>query len=240
MPHQQKHRGLHSLDLELFNEKWVKIMQEALQDMTYLLNRGFAENSSLKIVGDRYRLQKRQRQALMRAVCTDESKAVRKAKQIPHTAISGKAVAIDGYNLLITTESALSDGIILHCRDNCYRDIASVHGTYRKVEETLPAIRLIGKTLKNLGASSVKWFLDAPISNSGRLKQLLLEESSQHQWNWEAELVNSPDKTLVAVPEIVISSDGWVIEHADAWTNFQGYLIKEYIKPSHVKTFYTT
>lgn len=238
MPNKQKHRGLHSLDLQLFSEKWVETMREAVKDVVYLLNRGFAENSVLKIVGDRYRLQKRQRQALMRAVCTDEILLTSQQKQIDWNQLSGKSVVIDAYNLLITTESALSDGIILHCKDGCYRDIASVHGTYRKVAETLPAIRLIGQALQSLGVTKAHWFLDSPISNSGRLKQLLLEEATQNQWNWEAELVHSPDKTLVERSEIVISSDSWVVTQATAWTNFQGYLITEHIKPNNIKKFW--
>src|SRR6266404_1471952 len=43
---------------------------------------------------------------------------------------------IDGFNLILTLESALGGGVMLVGRDGCYRDMASVHGTYRRVEET--------------------------------------------------------------------------------------------------------
>ena len=95
------------------------------------------------------------------------------------TQLKGKKLFIDGYNLLITIESALSGGFIFVGRDGCYRDLASVHGTYRRVEETLPAIMTIGKSLMELGVEGVQWYFDAPISNSGRLKVYVHELAVQ-------------------------------------------------------------
>ena len=43
-------------------------------------------------------------------------------------------------NVLITLESALGGGVLLRCRDGCLRDMASLHGTYRIVDETDPAL----------------------------------------------------------------------------------------------------
>ena len=81
-----------------------------------------------------------------------------------------KQLLLDGYNVLTTIEAALSGGVVLACRDGCYRDMASIHGTYRKVEETPPALMLIGKIAAELGVASCLWYLDSPVSNSGRLK----------------------------------------------------------------------
>ena len=54
--------------------------------------------------------------------------------------VANRELWIDGYNALTTIESALSGSVILRARDGCYRDMASMHGTYRKVQETVPAI----------------------------------------------------------------------------------------------------
>ena len=43
---------------------------------------------------------------------------------------------IDGYNVLTTVESALAHGLLLIGRDGCMRDLASMHGSWRKVDET--------------------------------------------------------------------------------------------------------
>ncbi len=142
-------------------------------------------------------------------------------------ALAGEPIAIDGYNLLITIESALSGGIILAGRDGCLRDLASLHGTYRTVEETLPAARLIGEHLHALHPASIDWYVDAPVSNSGRLRALLLEESAREGWGWSITLDNNPDKVLAASSAIVVSSDSWVIDHAGRWTNLADALLRE-------------
>ena len=38
--------------------------------------------------------------------------------------------------MLTTIEAALAGGVILAARDGAYRDMASMHGSYRKVAET--------------------------------------------------------------------------------------------------------
>ncbi len=126
-------------------------LREALADFSMLLTKGYADKSSLKLVGDRFSLTQRQRLALMRAACSDQQLQSRLARQVPVGKLAGRPIAIDGYNLLITIEAALSGGLIFKGRDGCFRDLASIHGTYRKVEETIPAIQLIGDFLAQIG-----------------------------------------------------------------------------------------
>lgn len=235
MPNNQRHRGQHSDDIKNFNEKWIPILRKAVSDLSFLLSNGYSEKSSLKLVGDRYRLNARQRQALLRASCSEESRFYRTRRQVEAELLKGEEIAIDGYNLLIITEVALSNGIILACRDECYRDIASIHGTYKKVAETIGAIHLIGKTLHQLGIKKACWYLDSPVSNSGRLKQLLLEEADKHGWDWEAELVYNPDKALVETGQIVISSDGWVIDNITCWFNMFGHMLENKLLNANLK-----
>ena len=225
---QQKHRGQHSQDEGLFGTKWKVPLREAVEDLSHLLSRGYGEPSALKLVGDRYRLHKRQRMALMRASCSDEAKAHRLAISQPPGTLEGKELIIDGYNLLITTESMLAGGIILHCRDGCYRDIASVHGTYRKVEETLPALGLVGRMLASFNISQALWVFDAPVSNSGRLKVLMHELATAHGFAWDIILDNNPDKVIAhQVERLPITSDGWILDQCEASFNLPGYLLGE-------------
>ena len=235
MPNNQRHRGQHSDDVKNFNEKWVAILKKAVSDLSFLLSNGYAEKSSIKLVGDRYRLNARQRQALLRAGCGEELRLYRTSHAVEAEALKGKEIAIDGYNLLIIIEVALSNGIILACRDECYRDIASVHGTYKRVEETIPAIQLIGTTFQNLGVTKVHWYFDKPVSNSGRLKQMLLDEAGEQGWTWDAELVYNPDKTLTETGKIVVTSDGWVIDNSEQWFNMMDYMITQKLLTANVK-----
>jgi hypothetical protein len=225
MPDTRSHRGKHPEDEDLFNAKTLPILRQAVADLSLLRTRGYAEKSSIKLVGDRYNLTTRQRLAVLGASCSDSSLDFRKQHEISIKACAGKPIAIDGYNLLITIESALSGAFLFEGRDGCYRDVASVHSTYRQVEETLGALLWIGACLSPLGASEIHWYLDSPISNSGRLKKLLKETSTQYQWSWKATLISNPDSLLIETQSIVISSDSWILDHADQWCNLTKLIV---------------
>src|SRR5205823_2381462 len=158
-------------------------------ELSWLLTRGYPIHASLKLVGDRYGLGERQRVAVSRAACSDTSRAKRQANRLPLESIADESVIVDGFNLLITVEAALSGGAILVCRDGCLRDLASVHGSYRHVQETEAALCLLGETLQTFAPATVEWLLDRPISNSGRLAQQIRDLAAQRSWPWSVELV---------------------------------------------------
>ena len=125
--------------------------------------------SSLKLVGDRHGLRERQRLAVSRCACSDQDMQYRKDHCVSVEQLRNQQVIVDGFNLIITIEAALSGGPLLIGVDDCIRDLSSVHGSYRSVEETDRAILMIGEALQRLAPSSVWWLLDRPVSNSGRL-----------------------------------------------------------------------
>src|SRR5690606_18093138 len=106
-----------------------------------------------KIVGDRYNLTARQRTAIQRCAAPDQAVAGRAARRLTPAQAAGRPLLLDGYNVLTTVEAALAGGVLLVGRDGCLRDLASVHGTWRCVEETRPALRLAAATLARLGAA---------------------------------------------------------------------------------------
>jgi hypothetical protein len=95
---------------------------------------------------------------------------------------------------------------MLACRDGTYRDMASMHGSYRKVAETRPALQLIGRHCARQGFSECLWYLDRPVSNSGRLKTIMHEVAAEAGWNWQVELVPNPDRVLVEIDQLVADS----------------------------------
>lgn len=228
-----RNRGKQSGDDKLFSEKWHSIFEEAVDDACYLFSRGHAENSAIQIVGNRYKLNKRQRDAVLRISCSNESKLNRKKSEVKIQELENSVVEIDGFNQLILLESALSGAFLLKGRDGLYRDLSSVHGSYKRVVKTEEAINLIGKILNNYKVKLAKWYLDQPVSNSGRLKTRLLELSKENGYNWEVDLVYNPDKVLSESENIVISSDAWVLDHAKQWFNLGAILIENYINNSN-------
>ncbi|WP_215224029.1 DUF434 domain-containing protein [Echinicola shivajiensis] len=229
-----RNRGKRSSDDKWFADKWHPIFKEAVNDLCYFLSRGYAERSALQIVGNRYKLNKRQRKAIYRMSCSDEQVALRTRSSCNVGSVKHEEVEIDGFNLLILLESILSGAYVFKGRDGLFRDISSVHGSYRRVLKTESAIILVGNALKELEVGPVKWYFDRPVSNSGRIKTKLLEISDNNGFNWEAELVMNPDKVLVTSSKIVITSDGGILDHVGKWFNLGAYLIDNHINHPNI------
>jgi hypothetical protein len=119
----------------------------------------------------------------------------------------------------------LSGGLLFRGRDGALRDLASLHSTYRRVEETTRALRLLGSILAAHDATPVRWVLDRPVSNSGRLRDLMLRLAAEESWEWTVEVVWAPDKVLADADAVVVSSDSWVLDHAPAWLNLTAELL---------------
>ena len=227
MPDKRTHRGPHPEDRRLFAPEAIGDLAAAIADYSLLLSKGYAKKSSLKLVGDKFSLTERQRLAIMRGACSDEQLESRNRRRIGIEELAGKTVAVDGYNVLITIEAAMSGGVIFRGRDSCFRDLASIHGTYRKVTETIPAVELIGEFMGEVGAGSARWLLDSPVSNSGRLKTLIGELARRNDWNWEIELLLSPDAELKKTDLIVATSDSVVLDGCKRWTNLAAEIITQ-------------
>src|SRR5215510_14467250 len=142
----QRHRGAHPADSKLFAPKNQEMLRQAVRDLSWLLSRDYAPTASLKLVGDHFTLIERQRLAVARAACSNRQREFREQNRLPLESIKGQDLLIDGFNIIVTTEAALSGGVLIKCRDACIRDMSSVHGSYRSVAETEEAIRLISET----------------------------------------------------------------------------------------------
>lgn len=219
MPDTRSHRGPHPDDLERFGPKAHEALRQATVDLCWLLNRGYATPSSLKLVGDRYRLCARQRIAVARCACSDAEAARRETHRVDLDRLQGQPLWIDGYNVLTTVEAALAGGVILAARDGTYRDMASMHGSYRKVAETVPALKLVGRLIAAAGALECRWFLDRSVSNSGRLKQIMETVAANENWSWTVVLVDDPDPLLAETPQIVATADSVILDACSVWVN---------------------
>ena len=123
---------------------------------------------------------------------------------------------IDGFNVLTTIEAAFGGGVLLLARDGALRDMASMHGSYRPVEETRPAIEALAEVLEGRDGTHCRWLLDEPVSNSGRLAAILREFAAERGLHWTVEVVPDPDRVLVAAPAdvLVASADSQVMDGA--------------------------
>jgi len=234
MPDVRTHRGANPADAKLFAPEAAGRVRAALADYCMLLSRGYAEKSSLKLVGDRFALTKRQRLAVMRSGCSDAQLADRGKRRLELVDSAGTGPAVDGYNVLITLEAALGGGFLFNCRDGCLRDLASLHGTYRKVAETMPAVELLGGFLAENGITRALVLLDRPVSNSGRLKVLMARAAESNGWKWDIRLSDSPDAELKKTQLAVATSDSAVLDACGGWVNLAAEIVAAKVPSARV------
>jgi hypothetical protein len=227
VPDRRTHRGPHPEDERLFSGECLPLLRQAVADLGWLLSRRYAPDSSLKLVGDRYGLVARQRVAAARCACSDEQARRRKRHEVDDAALAGRSLWLDGYNVLTTVEAALGGGVVLAACDGTFRDMASMHGTYRKVAETAPALAILGRMLQDCRVAECVWLLDRPVSNSGRLKQIMEAIAAASGWPWRIELAANPDALLSAAPEIVASADSVILDRCAAWWNLAAGAIRQ-------------
>lgn len=234
MPDTRSHRGAHPDDPELFADDQLPALRRAVADLSHLRSRGYGENSALELVGDRYRLRRRQRTALLRAACSDESLRLRRSGRATLEECAGEPVAIDGFNLLITLESALGDAFLIRGRDGCCRDLGGLHGTYRRVEETQPALNLAAEHLGRSEVSEVRWFLDRPVSNCKRAAGWIREIGRSARAAWRIELVAHVDDVLLDGEAVVATTDAPVLDAVDRWVDLAGRIVDESIPEARI------
>jgi hypothetical protein len=235
--HQQTHRGAAPKDERLVGAKASSVLRRALSDLCWLLDHGYALRSASVLVGDRHCLTSRQRTALARCACTAPAAEGRAQRRVEPDAARGVELWLDGLNVLTILESALAGGVILVGRDGCCRDVAGVHRRYRKVQETAPALQLVGDITREWGVARLRWWLDEPVSNSGRLKALMLDLARAAGWPWEIELVPNPDRVLSKTDHIVASSDCVILDRCQRWLNLTRLVIATRIPQARLVDF---
>ncbi len=228
MPDRRRHRGPHPEDAVLFGDPaHLRKLALAAGDLAWLLARNYAPKAALTLVGNRYQLHLRQRRALAHAVAAPEVARQRRQHRITSSALTGQRLQIDTFNQIITIEVALAGGLLLRGHDRVWRDLASVHGTYRHVQETHAALEAIGDYLTGLGVSEVSFLIDAPVSNSARLARHIRALAEERGWPWRATLDSKVDATLQRTPDVVATSDSAILDRATRWFDLAGAVVQQ-------------
>jgi hypothetical protein len=106
------------------------------------------------------------------------------------------------------------------------RDLSSVRGSYRAVEETERAVRLAGEALEHLRPAPVVWLFDKPVSNSGRLDERVRNIAGECGWPWTVEVEFNPDRTIVNSGRVAVTSDSNVLDGVARWLNLSRLLVE--------------
>lgn len=221
-------RGYDPDDTRLFSETSLPLLRTAQQEIRWLLNRGYPMGSVTELVGSHHQLAARQRTALQRATASDHQLAERASARLLLSEAFQQTLLIDGFNLIILLEVALSGSLLVLGLDGVLRDLAGLRGTYRIVTQTERAVDLIGQSLSSLGASEAVFYLDENVSNSGRLRHLILDRADFWPLNVRAELVANADACLYH-QERIVTGDSFVLDACKSWFNLAGQIVAEFI-----------
>ena len=219
-------RGLAPGDASLFASEALPRLRAAADEAVWLLGRGYGLDSCVSIVGGHHQLAARQRLFLKRAVCSEAQRVARGGRR--RDAIEGDVVRVDGFNLLITLEVALSGGLVFTAYDGALRDIAGLRGSYHLIDETDRAIDLGLAAIATLAPRRVDFFLDAPVSNSGRLRARIEERAASMPFQTDVVLDANPDARLVGCTN-VISADALVLDRCASWLPLAGDIVTRHV-----------
>lgn len=225
MPDRRRHRGPHPDDAHLFGGDCEPILRRAVRDLSLLLSRGYADTAATKLVGDRFQLTERQRIAVRRCACTDVQRRRRARTQLRLADLAGEAVAIDGFNVLITVEAALAGGVLLRGRDGCLRDMASMHGSWKRVAETAVAVDHLFALLAETAVTPVSLVLDRPVRNSGRLAAIVRAAAKFHRCACDVSLSLHADNDLLATTAVIATADSGVLDRAARWVDLASAVV---------------
>jgi hypothetical protein len=191
------------------NQKALKL---AAPDFLYLLDRGYPRAASLQLVGNRYNLDRLNRDLLHRGIFARREADRRKFCLVRPEQLANSRLLVDGHNVLITIESGLAGRPLIAANDGLIRDVAGISHRYRISSLTHEAIDTLFQVLHKYPPKETHFFLDAPIRQSGELAAVL--RAALKSWNLvgNAEALKVPESRLIGSEGIVASSDSAVLD----------------------------
>lgn len=232
MPKESR-RGFDEDDKRWFSQKELLRLTKAREEVEWLINREYKIEPVVIFVSNRYQFSNRQRDCIKRVVCTNEQQEIRKNKRLSIDKLREGTIYIDGFNLIITLEVALSKGTLIIGSDDNIRDLAGLRGTYKVIDKTEEALNLIYMFLQENNCKSVIFYLDSPVSNSGNLKYKILECAKNTNIDTHVKLVNNADVILEKLDRVV-SSDAVIIDKCISYFNLSKMIIEKYIKDANI------
>ncbi|MCG8698338.1 MAG: DUF434 domain-containing protein [Bacteroidales bacterium] len=188
--------------------------QRAINDYYWLLNKKYPQKGVLKLVGDRYSLDRDQRMVLYRGICSENEAEQRQSKLVGK--IENKHLYVDGYNVLYTLLNYRLGKVLFIGNDNYLRDVGGIYGRIKNKDLFYECVNWFIEFLSNKNLREVIIYLDEPVSHSGKHKALLLTKMSEFNIKGACHVVPSADFPLKNIRDgIIASSDSVIIDHAE-------------------------
>lgn len=229
-------RGYDEKDKIYFSPKELLRLHKAHEEIKWLLDRDYRIDSVITFVCNKYQFSLRQRDALKRSTSSSKNEEIRKSKEINTDKLRNCILNIDGFNLIIGLEVALSQGTLILGNDNYIRDLAGLRGTYKLIDKTELALDYLYKFLKEKNIKQTNFYIDSPVSNSGRLKMKILEYAERYSIHTEVNLVDNADVRLEKL-DYVVSGDAAILDKCISHVNILRDIIAKYIQDYKVVDF---
>ncbi|MCK4662071.1 MAG: DUF434 domain-containing protein [Bacteroidales bacterium] len=189
---------------------------EAIIDYSYLLEKNYPQKSILKLIGDKYMLNRVQRTILYRGITTSEKSKNRNLKLIKEDFIKSEKLYIDCYNVIYTIGSYLNGNTLFVGTDNLLRDASEIHGKILRTKLLDRSLNLLFGYLKTLKIAEVILIIDEPVNHSKSLCKKINELIKKIGIKAKAEINKSPDIYLKTLKEgICATSDSVIIDKSN-------------------------
>ncbi len=201
--------------------------EKAITDIRYLLDRGYPGKGAITFVCNHYRLDIKWRYVFTRVVFDRDTIKSRREKTVNFEDVIGEAVLVDGYNVLITVESALKGEPIYLCDDGFLRDIRGVFRNYRCSGLTKRAMDEILGIFTDFTPSRVEFLFDSQISKSGNMARWVEKKLKDVGLEGGARTSRHVDHDLKQSNGIIATADGCIIDEAAKVVNIQACVLEQ-------------
>jgi hypothetical protein len=198
--------------------------KEAARDYLHMLERDYPRRPLLKLIADKFQLDRVQRNLLLRGIAPRALSATRAEKRTE--LIAGQKVYVDFYNIFFTICNYYYGATLFICTDSYLRDCGEMYGKIREESQLRKIIDLILSFLKDSRPEESIFILDSPVSSSGDTAGYLNRELSSKDLSGRAYTTKSPDHELKKINDgIIATSDSIIIEKTPASVYDLSYFI---------------
>lgn len=191
---------------------------QAARDYLLLVDRGYAREAALKLVGDHHQLPRDERMILYRGLASSAESKLRGAAIVSPDQAEGRPILIDAYNQTLTILHYVRGRPVFISTDGLVRDVGGSHGRIADAAAFAEAVRALAETAAVLGCGAVTAYLDAPVSGSAGHAELFRQVFERAGLAIETHLEKSADAPLKTAPGgfLVASADSAVADAVGA------------------------
>jgi hypothetical protein len=211
-------RNPHENSVDASGTYQIERLLKPARDIRSILRWGYPKFATIRFVADHSQLNAEERHILTRVIMPPEKVVSRISKKIACKDVRGRDILLDGYNVLLSTDSLLKNEPMWFCDDGYIRDTRYYFRKEKQAEGIEDALDAILKFFSEIHPESVTFLLDAQISRSGELAGFIRRKMKEIGISGDARTSKTVDfelKTAGKNPEnnlIVASSDGIVID----------------------------